>query len=107
MKAIVVEFSVRSALAHNDVDEYANFPLLVLMKKNATIIYGIWSGTIGGRNELKSFLDANKSSTLNTKRPRPFQIMRLDSSKSVLAWATFSEDNYEYLEDGNILNEDK
>ena len=107
MKTIVIKFSVRSAFAHDDMNEYANFPLLVLMKKNATIIYSIWSGTIGGRNELKSFLDANKTSTLNTKRPRPFQIMRLDSPKSMFAWATFSENNCEYLEDGNIFNEDK
>ena len=67
MKAIVVQLPVRSALAHDQMDKVANFSLFMLMKEYTTIINCVGGRTITSWNHLDSLLDANESTTLNSK----------------------------------------
>ena len=91
METLVVQLSITSTLAHDDMQINTNLALLVFSKEYTTIIGTIYGGTITRDDALEGLTYTDQRSTLYTKRPRPLEVMRLNSPKAVLARPTLSK----------------
>ena len=97
MKAIVGKFSVRSTLSNNQMNEYPDFALLMLRKKNSTFISTIDGGAITRNYQLEGLSNLDQGTSLYAKRPRPLKIMGLNSPEAVLTWWALPEMNIEII----------